>query len=936
MKRIILFFAVCLGLSVSQTTFADNTETARAANKRSTSTTAVTNTNANTRVTASDTKRSENTQNKNTRTAAKPSTQHVTTRTPIIQKVKSRTPTTKNQQKNVTQRTAITPRNTVSNRTVNTRKSNTPSTTTRSATIQTNRKSLSRAAELNASKIESIKSADYSKCKTVYYECMDEFCANKDTNLRRCACSSRIHEFDNIKKQLSAAEDKMLDFNQRLLLVSLDKEDAAAVNVATEGELAFNKKDTSESEKLLQKITKTLNNSGDSKINNDLSSISLSLDMDSAWDNIDSLSGVSTSAKNGLDLYNAARPVCIEMAKEVCSDEELVIAQDGYKLTIQQDCNTVAKSYNTQYNNAMNKIHESGALLDMSRLNIYQQRNSDDTLTCKKKILEQLSDTSVCGTNLYKCLDTTGEYIDPSTGEAFLSENLYNLSNLIQEPIESQRWSKIQQNEPFVNFLKAKKRFLTPAIEQCKDIADTIWDEFLDDALAQIKLAQNAKLEQVKRSCTTLIAECKTSAMNDLANFDARALSVFNVAADKTANEMCSDVQNACIALMNVDTGNTWADGITGVAADITYNAIIDTCTQVGRDCIVKKCNGTSGNFALCTNATSDNRMAILNHGACWNEVLNCVAGADNLANMNSFPIVNNRENYYNSLYSTNTVNYDYSTIPTPCTNGDIACLITEQIWGNCDASTPENTALTEDNMNKILIPDTDSTLLSWFATNTNNTSCSTYGCPTGYTKINGQCQVLISGQTNDCSTPTSNKQIVDIIVNSLTNYCASAVRDMFGNCCVDGFVYEGICVPTNNHRAFRLLTTTCNSEDTDKYYCPNYSSSNPRQIHVYCITTEDGISPHTDIINGVQVQNGFTCNGYWILVDQYGNYFHIQGQYGAPIMGYRPNGTCANTNADNLSCTYNHSGSAWSFTGSSCSLISTPVPTDNEFLINW
>ena len=209
---------------------------------------------------------------------------------------------------------------------------------------------------------------------------MDEFCANKDTNLRRCSCSSRIHEFDGIKKQLANVEDKMLDFNQRLLTVSLKKEDAAAINKASEGELGFDTKDKSESEKLLSKITDSLNNSSDSKFNNEMSSISLDLDMDSAWDNVDSTSGIATTSKNGVELYNAATPVCIEMAKEVCSEDELNIVQGNYKLAIQQDCNTVSKAYATQYNQAIGKIHESGALLDMARLNTYQQQNSDDEM----------------------------------------------------------------------------------------------------------------------------------------------------------------------------------------------------------------------------------------------------------------------------------------------------------------------------------------------------------------------------------------------------------------------------------------------------------------------------------------------------------------------------------------------------------------------------
>ena len=932
MKRIILFFTVCLGLSVFQTTLADNSDTARAAAKRGQTTNVSLNTNSN-RSIVSDVKRAETPQTKNVRTATKTSQQKVVSRTPTTQNTKTRTAVTKSTaNKNISQRPSSAPKTSTVNRNVNTRKTTTNVENARSASETKNRKNVSRAAELNVAKIESIKSADYSKCKTVYYECMDEFCANKDANLRRCACSSRIHEFDNIKKQLNDAEDKMLDFNQRLLTVSLDKEDASAINIATEGEIAFQTKDRSESEKMLQKITKSLNSSGDSRINNELSAISLSLDMDTAWDDIDSLAGASTTSKNGLELYNAARPICVEMAKEVCSDDELKIAQDGYKLTIQQDCNTVAKSYDTLYNNAMEKIHESGALLDISRLSVYQQRNSDDTLTCKKKILEQLSDSSVCGENLYKCLDTTGEYIDPSTGKAFLSENLYNLTNLLREPGENEQWSKITQNEAFVNYLKSKKKFLDPAIEQCQDIADMVWKEFLDDALAQIKLAQNAKLEEIKRSCTTLVTECKTNAMDDLSEFDSRALSVFNVAADRTANEMCSTIQNSCVALMNIDTANTWASGMTGISTDITYNTIIDTCTQIGRDCIIQKCNGTAGNFALCNNIISDNRMSILKRDVCWNEVLECVRGADNLANMNELPIVKNRQNYYNSLYSGIT----FDEIPEFCntaTGTDLtACLIAEQIWGNCEnnSDTAITTYLNIDNTlnsNKILTPNSGSTLLSWLAVNTNTTnniaSCSHYGCQINYQRDeNGTCQLLSQSLTTDGVYSTRRNQIINVIINTLTNYCPTSVHDTFGNCCANGYKNNGVCVPEpttgGQYNALLLLTTSCNSADS--YYCPEYNSSDPRRLYIYCVTPLSSITYNS-------VDETYEClDGFWMLVDQYGNYFDIQNQNVAPIMTYKPDSTGA-------VCTYSYDGT-WSF--APCTEISTPVPTNNEFMITY
>ena len=119
------------------------------------------------------------------------------------------------------------------------------------------------------------------------------------------------------------------------------------------------------------------------------------------------------------------------MAMEICTSEDLALAESGYQMSIAQDCNTVAKSYESQNEQARAKILESSALLDMSRLDIHQKRNADDILTCKKKMLDMLTDRSVCGEKMSKCLDITGQYIDPTTGEAFLSTKLASHSQSI-------------------------------------------------------------------------------------------------------------------------------------------------------------------------------------------------------------------------------------------------------------------------------------------------------------------------------------------------------------------------------------------------------------------------------------------------------------------------------------------------------------------------
>ena len=683
---------------------------------------------------------------------------------------------------------------------------------------------------------------------------MDEFCANKDSQLKRCACSSRVNEFDSTKKRLADVEDKMLDFNQRLLTVNMDKEDAAALNQATEGELAFQQTDKSKSKQMLDEIAKKLNTSfSETNFNQSLGAISLSLDTDSAFDSVDSLAGASTTAKTGTALYSAALPVCREMAAEVCTDDELAIAESGYQVQIEQDCNTVAKSYQTQTDQAREKLREGSALLDMSRLDIYQKRNSDDILTCKQKMLTMLTDSTVCGENLGKCLDTTGRYIDPTTGDAFLTMDLSNLANLITRPAADESWTTAPSNQVFVTFLNSKKKFLESAMDQCQDIADSVWDAFMEDALAQIKLAQDSKLEEVRQSCTTLTTQCLTDTAKSLQDFDARALSTFGVAADKTVNAMCADVRNACTALLESTGGDTdWSTGITDIATDKTYETILQTCREVGRACIIQSCKSISGNFGLCENIqTSINRKSIINRSACWQEVYDCVAsaGTDSLdaiwARLVADGTIGADGTFYETLYgTTNITNTDSSCSTTTATCGiyDICmadgrctdptssdchtCRLAERLWGNCEVA-PATSLEQSTSHNRIKTFATNSgneTLLSWFATNTgtNNLddSCRDTSCGIGFTITETGC-VPSEYKTSDgvmCSGDKKKNFKIgqDKEKTSITNCCSGnlvtqsvATPNNPQICCANGFAkgvgttdpskLGGRCLPADN-----------------------------------------------------------------------------------------------------------------------------------------
>jgi len=708
---------------------------------------------------------------------------------------------------------------------------------------------------------------------------MDEFCANKDAELARCACSARATEFEQTKQSLANIEDKLLNFGERLLVVNMDAEDVNAMNNATDGELAYNQGDKSSSKKMLDEIAKKLNTSfDDSNFDNNLNAINLSLNMDAAFDNVDSMLGASTTTKSGPSLYNAALPVCREMAAEVCSPDELSIAESGYQMIIEQDCNTVAKTYQTQTDLARSKVFESGALLDMSRLDIYQQRNSDDILTCKSKMLDMLTDSTVCGADMGKCLDTSGKYIDPTTGTAFLTDDLYELESLITRPLNGASWSSVPNNNKFVTFLNSKKTFLEPAMEKCQDISSYVWDEFIDDALAQIKLAQTKKLEDVRQSCTTLTTQCLDDAFDSISEFDSRALSIFGVTTDKTVNAMCADVRNACSALMqhtfdDAISGSEWGTGMSDIALSKTYDTILSTCSEVGRQCIINTCKSISGNFGLCNDIKkSINRGSILHHSACWDDVYKCVlsAGLDTIDKI--ITRTDNKELY--DTYTLEPKNTDYSNVDELCEEHENAkaCLISEEIWGNCEYKPTE----TVDDQNRIHITKDDEreTLLSWFARNTGteNDVLSCYdhticAADKKYVVTNGigicVSKDAIDSVGNYCENKDNMITIYGTGDTAWENCCSTDKKDKWGNCCENGtktVSIDNYYFGTNN---FDTKDEVCApSGDSAARLIASYDSHN-----IICFGTIDW-TPVDDANTNDAYPNGTTITCKGTLVD--------------------------------------------------------------------
>lgn len=413
---------------------------------------------------------------------------------------------------------------------------------------------ISARAATNIALSETRTGAQYEQCKTAYFTCMDQFCALKNDDYRRCSCSNRVLELAASRDVIQETSEQLTVFNENLEVVGMTSGQATAMKTASDGETAL-ANDSSASKALLEAIMNSIRGK-DTTVGGkytDLNSINLSFDTINAFSGTSS--GQAASTNNGQNLYNAVYPQCRSAVRADCNDASLQRAINAYLMAIEQDCNTVQTSLEEKQKQIKSAVRESSAMLDLARIENRQKHNSDSLSDCIANVEQAIQSEEVCGKNYRKCLDN-GEFIDVSTGAPIAGvESFYELETLLTfaDGVESyaQKLSQVASNRNFVqNFENRVKKFATPALDKCTEQADDVWAEYLDKALLDIYYAQKSKVAEIKQGCFDFIATCYTNtdtaltaAMQALTGEDLDLLQPAKIA---LTEQMCTDYINSC------------------------------------------------------------------------------------------------------------------------------------------------------------------------------------------------------------------------------------------------------------------------------------------------------------------------------------------------------------------------------------------------------
>ena len=442
-------------------------------------------------------------------------------------------------------------------------KTTTTRTSARSATKQ-NRTISARTTTTNNEKpaaTETRTGTEYEQCKTAFFNCMDQFCQLKNDNFRRCSCSERVFDFQDVSENYQTVGNKLNEFNDNLNVVGMTKEQAIAIKTASEGEDALTE-DKSASKQLLQAIMNSIKGE-DASVGGkykDLNSIDISSDFYNAF-NFDDSSQIIASY-NGTTLYKAVYPKCRNAVQDDCNTASLQRAINAYLMAIEQDCNTVEAALKQQQKTLKAATHESGAMLDLARVENRKKHNSDDVATCLTNVESAIQSEEVCGANYHKCLDY-GQFIDVNTGAPLTGvSNFYELGNLLSfktgTELKDQQLSKIQNNRTFVQFFENKtKKFATESLDKCTEKADFVWQQYLDRALVDIYYAQQSKVKTIKQSCLDLVASCydnqNAAITTAVANLTGDTTILLKPTTISLTTELCHDYIESCNGMFNND-----------------------------------------------------------------------------------------------------------------------------------------------------------------------------------------------------------------------------------------------------------------------------------------------------------------------------------------------------------------------------------------------
>lgn len=406
----------------------------------------------------------------------------------------------------------------------NTKTNNTKNTKNNTAKNDTKKRAATNQKVINIGTKVQESTAKSSSCQEKYEACMDAGCIIDNDSGGRCQCSNKITE-------LNAKLDKI-------------------------------KKKDIQSQRMLEATESVLD---EQKYGSDI----IQSDFSDADDDVDDLDSDSVTYDSvGDKLRSEMHKLCMERIPECKAQVNLI--SNMYTQKIKSDCAAFENALVEQQHASQDRRAEVKKSVRAAALEQYNETNKYDLGQCVIEFTSCMQKDAECGKDFTGCVGTVAKDKIYAGETATVAVSGPNASIMIAQST--------------MDVLDSKKYICERVLDSCVSVKDQVWDMFLRNSVADIKLAELTAESNVRTSCLDNISNCFVKACKE--NIDGNDSYDMCLTRPESMKSFCKVEMEPCLAATggsydNPEASTLWPSVLAKLSA-----MRVDSCTEEIKTCM--------------------------------------------------------------------------------------------------------------------------------------------------------------------------------------------------------------------------------------------------------------------------------------------------------------------------------------------------------------
>ncbi len=383
------------------------------------------------------------------------------------------------------------------------------------------------------------------ECYDMYYGCMDQFCIMDNINGGSCACSDASIDLEKRWNKIT----EMVEEAERIRTVEVEK-----VKAGADADIVFGE------ERRYDKDGNILDLGEEAEEDEFLSLFEVDLYEEEEEEEEE----YDITTEVGDALQKAAHEMCVEQVPEKC-EKDLAFLRQVYLRQISSDCKGFENTVKSKEAEAKLAMASAEGEVRTALKESLESANKYDRGQCMVEYKKCMMTEDACGSDWSNCVFTIAsenmqnEKATSTAGKTVSTVDTYDITASTMEILNSKRY------------------ICEHVLDQCLNVRDMVWPDFLREAAPTIRVAESKVEAKFRQSCLTDISNCIQTACKDDIAGTGKATMDACLARPEMARSFCK---------VEIDPCERMEPLIWDYVVDKLASMRVDACTQEVKDCI--------------------------------------------------------------------------------------------------------------------------------------------------------------------------------------------------------------------------------------------------------------------------------------------------------------------------------------------------------------